>query len=177
MGLSLVRDRLCLVQLSDGGEAAHLVQLVKDQEPANLKRVLADSAVLKILHFARFDLAMFMRDLGVICAPVYCTKTASRLARTYSDRHGLKDVVKELLGREVSKEQQGSDWGADSLTDAQVAYAAGDVLHLHALKAKLDEILVREGRAEIAQACFDFLPTRAALDLAGWGEVDIFAHG
>jgi ribonuclease D len=177
MGLSLVRDRLCLVQLSDGGEAAHIVQIVPDSEPVNLKHVLSDPSVLKILHFARFDLAMFMRELGVVCAPVYCTKTASRLARTYSDRHGLKDVVKELLGREISKEQQSSDWGADALSDSQLSYAAADVLYLHALKEKLDEILKREGRAELAQACFDFLPTRAALDLAGWAEMDIFAHG
>jgi ribonuclease D len=176
MGLSLVRDRLCLVQLYDGGEAAHLVQLVPDAEPARLKRLLADPNTLKLLHFARFDLAMVMRDLGVVAQPVYCTKTASRLARTYTDRHGLKDAVKELLGRDISKEQQSSDWGAAELTDAQLTYAAADVLHLHALKARLDEILVREGRMEIAQACFDFLPTRAALDLAGWDEVDIFAH-
>ncbi|MBL8549582.1 MAG: ribonuclease D [Hyphomonadaceae bacterium] len=176
MGLSLVRDRLCLVQLYDGGEAAHCVQIAKDGDAPNLKRLLSDTAILKLLHFARFDLAMFMRDLGVWCAPVYCTKTASKLARTYTDRHGLKDCLKELLGRDISKEQQSSDWGAENLTDAQLTYAAADVLHLHALKAKLDEILIREGRAELAQACFDFLPSRAALDLAGWDEVDIFAH-
>lgn len=176
MGLSLVRDRLCLVQLYDGGEAAHCVQITKDSEATNLKRLLSDTAILKLLHYARFDLAMFMRDLGVWCTPVYCTKVASKLARTYTDRHGLKDCVKELLGRDISKEQQSSDWGAENLSDAQLTYAAADVLHLHALKARLDEILQREGRAEIAQACFDFLPSRAALDLAGWDEVDIFAH-
>ncbi|MGE3248979.1 MAG: ribonuclease D [Hyphomonadaceae bacterium] len=176
MGLSLIRDRLCLVQLSDGGEHAHLVQIQKNVEPANLKRVLGDIGVLKILHFARFDLAMLMRDLGVVAQPVYCTKIASKLARTYTDRHGLKDVVKELLGRDVSKEQQSSDWGADTLSDSQIAYAASDVLHLHALKERLDAILAREGRDGIAQACFDFLPTRAALDLAGWENADIFSH-
>ncbi|MES1156457.1 MAG: ribonuclease D [Alphaproteobacteria bacterium] len=177
MGLSLVRDPLCLVQLSDGGAEAHLVQLNRETYDApNLKRVLGDSNVLKLFHFARFDIAMFMRDLSVVCQPLYCTKTASKLVRTYTDRHGLKDLVKELLGREISKEQQSSDWGAPELSDAQLAYAASDVLHLHALKEKLDAMLVREGRTEIAQACFDFLPSRAALDLAGWEEVDIFAH-
>jgi ribonuclease D len=142
----------------------------------NLKRVLTDANAIKLFHFARFDLAMLMRDLNIICAPVYCTKIASRLARTYTDRHGLKDLVKELLGRDVSKEQQSSDWGADELSDAQLTYAAADVVHLHDLKAKLDIMLAREGRTEIAQSCFDFLPTRAALDLAGWGEPDIFSH-
>lgn len=177
MGLSLVRDPLCLVQLSDGGNEAHLVQLDRASYNApNLKRVLADTNVLKLFHFARFDIAMFMRDLSLICAPLYCTRTASRLVRTYTDRHGLKDLTKELLGRDISKEQQSSDWGAAELTDAQIAYAASDVLHLHALKAKLDVMLAREGRTEIAQSCFDFLPTRAALDLAGWDEQDIFAH-
>ncbi len=177
MGLSLVRDPLCLVQLSDGGPEAHLVQLDRATYDApNLKRALSDQTVLKLFHFARFDIAMFMRDLSVICAPIYCTKTASRLVRTYTDRHGLKDLVKEMLGRDLSKEQQSSDWGAAELSDAQIAYAASDVLHLHALKEKLDAMLAREGRVEIAQACFDFLPTRAALDLAGWEEVDIFAH-
>ncbi len=177
MGLSLVRDPLCLVQLSDGGGEAHLVQLDRSGYDApNLKRVLADPKVLKLFHFARFDIAMFMRDLSLICAPLYCTRTASRLVRTYTDRHGLKDLCKELLGRDISKEQQSSDWGAAELTDAQLAYAASDVLHLHALKAKLDVMLAREGRTEIAQSCFDFLPTRAALDLAGWDEQDIFAH-
>ncbi len=177
MGLSLVRDPLCLVQLSDGGGEAHLVQLDRTTYDApNLKRVLADGNTLKLFHFARFDLAMFMRDLSVVCAPVYCTKVASKLARTYTDRHGLKDLVREVLGRDISKEQQSSDWGSAELSDAQLAYAASDVLHLHALKEKLDVMLAREGRAEIAQSCFDFLPTRAALDLAGWEETDIFAH-
>jgi ribonuclease D len=177
MGLSLVRDPLCLVQLSDGAGEAHLVQLDRSNYNApNLKRVLGDQSVLKLFHFARFDIAMFMRDLGLICAPLYCTRTASRLVRTYTDRHGLKELVKELLGRDISKEQQSSDWGAAELTDAQLAYAASDVLHLHALKEKLDVMLAREGRIEIAQSCFDFLPTRAALDLAGWDEQDIFAH-
>lgn len=177
MGLSLQRDRLCLVQLSDGGEHAHIVQIRKGVEAARLKAVLADPSTLKLFHFARFDLAMIKRDLGVACTPVYCTKIASKLARTYTDRHGLKDVVKEMLGRDLSKEQQSSDWGADALSDSQIAYAASDVLHLHALKARLDAILIREGRMDIAQACFDFLPTRADLDLAGWENADIFAHG
>lgn len=177
MGLSLVRDPLCLVQLSDGGGEAHLVQLDRATYNApNLKLVLADPNRLKLFHFGRFDLAMFMRDLSVVCQPVYCTKTASKLVRTYTDKHGLKDITRELLGRDISKEQQSSDWGAPELTDAQLAYAASDVLHLHALKEKLDAMLAREGRVEIAQACFDFLPSRAALDLAGWEEVDIFAH-
>lgn len=177
MGLSLVRDPLCLVQLSDGGAEAHLVQLDRESyEAPNLKRVLTDASTLKLFHFARFDLAMFMRDLSVVCAPVYCTKVASKLVRTYTDRHGLKDLTKEVLGRDISKDQQSSDWGAAELTDSQLAYAASDVLYLHALKEKLDAMLVREGRVEIAQACFDFLPTRAALDLAGWEEIDIFAH-
>ncbi len=177
MGLSLVRDSLTLVQLSDGGPEAHLVQLDRaTYEAPNLKAVLTDPARLKLFHFARFDVAMFMRDLGVVTNPIYCTKIASRLARTYTDRHGLKDLVKELLGREVSKEQQSSDWGADALSDAQLVYAAADVVHLHALKDKLDMMLAREGRTELAQQCFDFLPARAALDLAGWDGVDVFAH-
>ncbi len=177
MGLSLVRDPLCLVQLSDGGAEAHLVQLDRATYDApNLKRVLSDPGALKLFHFARFDLAMFMRDLSVVCAPVYCTKIASKLVRTYTDKHGLKDLTKEVLGRDISKEQQSSDWGADELSDAQLAYAASDVLHLHALKAKLDLMLAREGRTDIAQSCFDFLPSRAALDLAGWEDTDIFAH-
>jgi ribonuclease D len=177
MGLSLVRDGLCLVQLSDGGPEAHLVQLDRDSYDApNLKRVLTDASVLKLFHFARFDVAMFMRDLTIVCAPIYCTKIASKLVRTYTDKHGLKELTKELLGRDISKEQQSSDWGAPDLSDAQLAYAASDVLHLHALKDKLDVMLAREGRVEIAQACFDFLPSRAALDLAGWEETDIFAH-
>ena len=177
LGLSLVRDPLCLVQLSDGGGEAHLVQLDRTTYDApNLKRALSDPDALKLFHFGRFDLAMFMRDLSVVCAPVYCTKVASKLVRTYTDKHGLKDIVKELLGRDISKEQQSSDWGAPELSDAQLAYAASDVLHLHGLKDKLDGMLAREGRTEIAQSCFDFLPTRAALDLAGWEDVDIFAH-
>ncbi|MCR6644501.1 MAG: ribonuclease D [Terricaulis sp.] len=177
LGLSLVRDPLCLVQLSDGGPEAHLVQLDRSSYDApNLKRVLTNAAHLKLFHFARFDIAMFMRDLGIVTTPLYCTKIASKLTRTYTDRHGLKDLTKELLGRDISKEQQSSDWGQPELSDAQLAYAASDVLHLHALKEKLDVMLAREGRTEIAQSCFDFLPTRAALDLAGWEETDIFAH-
>ena len=177
MGLSLVRDPLCLVQLSDGGGEAHLVQLDRESYDApNLKRVLTDASVLKLFHFARFDVAMFMRDLSVVTAPIYCTKIASKLVRTYTDRHGLKDLTKEVLGRDMTKDQQSSDWGAAELSDAQLAYAASDVLYLHALRAKLDDMLAREGRTELAQSCFDFLPTRAALDLSGWEEVDIFAH-
>jgi ribonuclease D len=177
LGLSLMRDALCLVQLSDGGGEAHLVQMDRATYDApNLKRVLTDATATKLFHFARFDIAMVMRDLHIICAPVYCTKIASRLSRTYTDRHCLKDLVKDLLGRDVSKEQQSSDWGADELSDAQLTYAAADVVHLHDLKTKLDAMLAREGRLEIAQSCFDFLPTRAALDLAGWAEADIFAH-
>jgi ribonuclease D len=177
LGLSLVRDPLCLVQLSDGGAEAHLVQLDRSSYDApNLKRVLSDHATLKLFHFARFDVAMFMRDLSVVTTPIYCTKIASKLVRTYTDKHGLKDLTKEVLGRDVSKDQQSSDWGAAELSDAQLSYAASDVLHLHALKDKLDAMLAREGRTEIAQSCFDFLPTRAALDLAGWEDVDIFAH-
>jgi ribonuclease D len=177
MGLSLVRDPLCLVQISDGQGEAHLVQLDRNTYDApNLKRVLTDPSRLKLFHFARFDIAMFMRDLNIVCAPLYCTKIASKLVRTYTDRHGLKDLIREVLGRDISKEQQSSDWGAPELTDPQLVYAASDVLHLHALKEKLDAMLARESRAEIAQSCFDFLPTRAALDLAGWEETDIFAH-
>ncbi|UPT63220.1 MAG: ribonuclease D [Hyphomonadaceae bacterium JAD_PAG50586_4] len=177
LGLSLIRDPLCLVQISDGGGEAHLVQLDRTSYDApNLKRVLVDPAHLKLFHFARFDIAMFMRDLSIVTAPLYCTKIASKLVRTYTDRHGLKDLTKEILGRDISKDQQSSDWGAPELSDAQLAYAASDVLHLHALKEKLDAMLAREGRTEIAQSCFDFLPTRAALDLAGWEDTDIFAH-
>jgi ribonuclease D len=165
------------VQISDGGPEAHLVQFVRATYDApNLKRVLTDPQRLKIFHFARFDIAMFMRDLSIITTPLYCTKIASKLVRTYTDRHGLKDLTKEVLGRDISKDQQSSDWGAPELTDSQLAYAASDVLHLHALKERLDAMLAREGRVEIAQSCFDFLPTRAALDLAGWEETDIFAH-
>ena len=177
MGLSLVRDPLCLVQISDGQGEAHLVQLDRNTyEAPNLKKVLTDTSRLKLFHFARFDIAMFMRDLSIVTAPLYCTKIASKLVRTSTDRHGLKDLIREVLGRDISKEQQSSDWGAPELTDPQLVYAASDVLHLHALKERLDVMLAREGRTEIAQSCFDFLPTRAALDLAGWEETDIFAH-
>jgi ribonuclease D len=177
MGLRIGRDALCLVQLSAGDGDAHLVQLRRPAYDApNLKRLLADEAVLKIFHFARFDVALFLKDLGVATAPVYCTKIASKLARTYTDRHGLKDLTKELLGVDVSKAQQSSDWGQPSLTHEQQAYAASDVLNLHALKARLDVMLAREGRTDLAKACFDFLPHRAALDVAGWEDVDIFAH-
>lgn len=178
MGLRLGRDPLCVVQLSAGDGNAHVVRLHRpDYDCPNLKRLLADPNVLKIFHFGRFDIAMFLRHLGVATAPVYCTKTASKLARTYTDRHGLKDLTKELLGVDISKQQQCSDWGAPTLTPEQVAYAASDVLNLHALKAKLDEMLARENRTELAQACFEFLPWRSKLDLAGWEDVDIFAHG
>lgn len=177
MGLSLVRDPLCLVQLSDGGSEIHLVQLDRGSYDApNLKRALTDPSKLKLFHFARFDVAMFMRDLSIVCAPIYCTKIASKLVRTYTDRHGLKDLTKEVLARDISKEQQSSDWGAAELTDAQLSYAASDVLYLHQLRDRLNVMLARESRTEIAQSCFDFLPTRAALDLAGWEETDIFAH-
>ncbi len=178
MGLQLGRDRLCLVQISDGRGDEHLVRFApgSDYAAPNLKAVLADPARLKLYHFARFDLASIQAYLGVMAAPVYCTKTASRLIRTYTDRHGLKDLVRELLGQEISKQQQSSDWGAPELTDAQKDYAASDVRYLHALKEKLDVRLAREGRTALAQACFDFLPHRAVLDLAGWAEQDIFAH-
>jgi ribonuclease D len=177
MGLALGRDPLCVVQLSDGKGDAHLVQLDRSTYDApNLKRVLTDPKIVKIFHFGRFDIAMFHLHLGVVTAPVYCTKIASKLARTYTDRHGLKDVSKELLGVDMSKAQQSSDWGAAKLSDEQIAYAASDVLHLHALRAKLDAMLAREGRDGLARACFDFLPHRALLDVRGWEEVDIFAH-
>jgi len=177
MGLRIGRDPLCVVQLSDGGGDAHLVQLRRPAYDApNLKRLLADPTVLKIFHFGRFDIGMFHHHLGVVTAPVYCTKIASKLARTYTDRHGLKDVVKELLGIDLSKAQQSSDWGAAQLSDEQRAYAATDVLHLHALRARLDEMRVREGRDGYANACFEFLPHRAMLDVAGWEDADIFAH-
>jgi ribonuclease D len=177
MGLRLGRDPLCVVQLSSGDGNAHVVQL---RRPAydcpNLKRLLADPNCLKLFHFGRFDIAMFALHLGVVTAPVYCTKIASKLARTYTDRHGLKDLIRELLSVEISKAQQSSDWGQAQLTPDQVAYAASDVLHLHQLKARLDAMLEREGRNGLAQACFDFLPTRAQLDLAGWEDIDVFAH-
>ncbi|MDB5461564.1 MAG: 3-5 exonuclease [Caulobacteraceae bacterium] len=177
MGLRLGRDPLCVVQLSAGNGDAHLVQLRRPAYGApNLKRVLTDPTILKIFHFGRFDIAMFALHLGVVTAPVYCTKIASKLARTYTDRHGLKDLVRELLSAEISKAQQSSDWGAATLSPEQVTYAASDVLYLHALKTRLDMMLAREGRAELAQACFDFLPSRAQLDLAGWEDVDVFAH-
>lgn len=177
MGLNPDRDRLCLVQLSGGNGDCHIVRLAKGRyEAPRLKALLADPAVTKIFHFARFDVAMLRRFLGVTAAPIYCTKIASRLCRTFTDRHGLKDLCKDLLGIELSKEQQTSDWGAAELTQAQLKYAAADVLHLHALRAKLDEMLAREGRRDLAEACFRFLPTRAELDLAGWPEEDIFAH-
>jgi len=181
MGLNPYRDRLCLVQLSAGDGDSHLVRI--PPQPAgtlvqapNLKRLLTDPRILKLFHFARFDIAALQHALGVMARPIYCTKTASRLVRTFTDRHGLKDLCKDLLGIELKKEQQTSDWGAPDLSQEQLRYAATDVVHLHALKAKLDEMLAREGRASLAQACFDFLPTRAELDLAGWAEVDIFAH-
>ena len=176
MGLNLQRDHLTLVQLSSGDGTAHLVQLSRDYDCPNLKRLLADDQVLKLFHFARFDVAMIQRWMGVECAPVWCTKIASRLCRTYTDRHGLKDVAREVAGIDLSKAQQSSDWGADTLTDAQIHYAASDVLYLHTIKAGLEDMLVREGRLALAQSCFDFLPTRAALDLAGWADEDIFAH-
>ncbi|MEN0653043.1 MULTISPECIES: ribonuclease D [Hyphobacterium] len=177
LGLSLVRDALCVVQLSAGDGDAHVVQLDrKTYHCPNLKALLTNERVEKIFHFGRFDIAMFQRDLGVTTRPVFCTKIASKLARTYTDRHGLKDVTRELVGIDLSKQQQSSDWGADELSPAQLDYAASDVLHLHELKNKLTDMLVREGRLALAEACFDFLPTRAKLDLAGWDETDIFAH-
>ena len=177
MGLNPHRDRLCLVQLSSGDGTAHLVQIALGQtEAPNLARMLTDPAVLKLFHFARFDIAALKNGLGVVTAPVYCTKIASKLVRTFTDRHGLSYLCRDLLGVDLSKQQQSSDWGAESLTDAQLAYAASDVLYLHALKAKFDELLAREGRTALAQACYDFLPSRALLDLGGWPDVDIFAH-
>lgn len=178
MGLQTPRDRLCVVQIADGRGDEHLVRFGPGSSYAapNLRAVLADPARLKLYHFARFDLAAIQHYLGVVAAPVYCTKIASRLVRTYTDRHGLKEIVRELLGQEISKQQQSSDWGAPELSDAQKEYAASDVRYLHRLREKLDERLAREGRAALAAACFDFLPHRAALDLAGWPEVDIFAH-
>lgn len=178
MGLLTPRDRLCVVQISDGGQDEHLVRFAPGSDYAApvLRGVLADPDRLKLYHFARFDLAAIQHYLGVVAAPVYCTKTASRLIRTYTDRHGLKELVRELLGQDISKQQQSSDWGAPDLSDAQKEYAASDVRFLHALRERLDVRLAREGRTALAQACFDFLPSRAALDLAGWPEVDIFAH-
>jgi ribonuclease D len=177
LGLNPIRDRLCLVQLSSGDGMCHAVKFDgKGYDAPNLKRLLADPKVLKLFHFARFDITMFQRYLGVETRPVYCTKIASKLVRTYTDKHGLKDLVRELLQIDISKEQQCSDWGAPELTERQLSYAAGDVAYLHRLKDALDGMLAREGRTKLAQACFDFLPSRAALDLAGWPEVDIFAH-
>lgn len=176
MGLKPGRDALCVVQLSSGDGTAHLVQLSRDFDCPNLKRLLADTDVLKIFHFARFDVAMMKKWLDVDCAPVWCTKIASKLARTYTDQHGLKHVAKEVAGVDVSKAQQSSDWGRDELSQAQMEYAASDVLHLHAIREGLLAMLEREGRLELAQACFDFLPVRAALDLAGWEDSDIFSH-
>ncbi len=177
MGLNLQRDRLCVVQLSAGDGNAHVVHFAApDYAAPNLRALLADHRVTKLFHFARFDLAMIQRHFGIVCAPVYCTKLASKLVRTNTDRHGLKDLCRDLLGIELSKQQQTSDWGAAELTEEQIAYAASDVLHLHALRARIDLLLDREGRRPLAEACFSFLPIRAALDLAGWNEDDIFAH-
>lgn len=177
LGLNPHRDRLCVVQLSPGDGSADIVQIARGQREApNLTRLLADASVTKIFHYGRFDLAVLYATFGVMAGPVFCTKIASRLTRTYTDRHGLKDLARELLGVDLSKQQQSSDWAAETLTEAQVAYAASDVLHLHALKDKLEVLLAREERSEIAAACFAFLPTRVRLDLAGWPEEDIFAH-
>ena len=177
MGLDPQRDRLCVVQLSPGDGSADVVQIAAGQTKApNIERLLADRSVLKLFHYGRFDIGMLYKAFGVMAEPVYCTKIASRLARTYTDRHGLKDLARELIGVDLSKQQQSSDWGAETLSDAQVAYAATDVLHLHALKEKLDAMLAREGRAEFAEACYRFLPERVRLDLAGWADQDIFSH-
>ena len=176
LGLNPYRDRLCLIQLSEGDGRAALVQFAGNYAAPELKRLLADESVLKIFHFGRFDMAVLKHYFGVMPRPVYCTKVASRLARTFTDRHGLKDLCKELLGIELSKQQQSSDWGAAELTPDQLSYAASDVLHLHALREKLDAMLGREGREGLARACFEFLPTRAELDLKGWSEIDPFAH-
>ncbi len=177
MGLNPHRDRLCVVQLSGGDGHAHVVQIAQDQtEAPNLVKLLTDPDRIKLFHFGRFDIAVLLHRFGVVTKPVYCTKIASKLVRTYTDRHGLKNLTQELLGKDLSKQQQSSDWGADNLTKAQIEYAASDVLYLHQIKSTLDAMLEREGRTEIAQACFDFLPTRCALDLAGWPEVDIFTH-
>lgn len=177
MGLNPYRDRLCVIQLSPGDGSADVVQIPKGHTDApNLKALLANPAITKIFHFARFDVAVLYQTFGVMTGPIYCTKIASRLTRTYTDRHGLKDLVREVLNVDLSKQQQSSDWGSDSLTEPQLAYAASDVLHLHGLRERLDAMLVREGRTQLAKACFDFLPTRALLDLQGWAEEDIFAH-
>jgi ribonuclease D len=177
MGLNPLRDRLCLVQLSAGDGVCHLVQLPQGAYDApNLKALLTDPGVTKLFHFARFDLAALKQHLDVDCAPVYCTKIASKLTRTFTDRHGLKDLCRDLIGKEISKQQQSSDWGAETLSQDQLKYAASDVLYLHELRRRLDLMLAREGRSALAQRCFEFLPTRSALDLAGWSEIDIFAH-
>ncbi len=177
MGLNPYRDRLCVVQLSSGDGSADVVQIPKDHTDApNLKALLADPGVTKIFHFARFDIGVLYHTFGVMPQPVYCTKIASRLSRTYTDRHGLKDLVRDVLNIDLSKQQQSSDWGSQNLSEAQLAYAASDVLHLHALRERLDAMLAREGRTALAQACFDFLPTRTKLDLQGWEAEDIFAH-
>lgn len=176
MGLNPVRDALCVVQISSGDGSAHVVQLERSYDCPNLKALMADENTLKIFHFARFDVAMMKKWLGITCAPIWCTKIASKLSRTYTDRHGLKDVTRELIGANMDKSQQSSDWGAAELTDLQLQYAASDVLHLHDIRDGLTAMLEREGRAELAQACFDFLPVRADLDLLGWDETDIFAH-
>jgi ribonuclease D len=176
LGLNPYRDRLCLVQVSEGDGRAALVQFAGTPDAPELRRLLADETVLKIFHFGRFDMAVLKYNLGVMPRPVYCTKVASRLARTFTDRHGLKDLCKELLGIELSKQEQSSDWGAAELTPEQLNYAASDVLHLHALREKLDAMLRREGREGLARACFEFLPVRAELDLRGWSDIDPFAH-
>ena len=177
MGLHPHRDRLCVVQLSPGDGSADIVQIPQDAtEAPNLVKLLSDPAVTKIFHYARFDVAVLKHRFGVVTTPIYCTKIASRLVRTYTDRHGLKDLVRELLGTDLNKQQQSSDWGAEKLSNAQLDYAASDVLYLHDLKRHLDRMLRRENRLELAQSCFDFLPTRCELDLLGWGETDIFAH-
>ena len=177
MGLNFHRDRLCLVQLSSGDEIVHMVQIASGQHSApNLCKLLSDEKVLKIFHFGRFDIAALLKTFGILTSPVYCTKIASKLVRTYTDRHGLKNLLQELLGIDISKQQQSSDWGAVTLTDAQLEYAASDVLYLHSLKDELDLRLLREGRMDLAKSTFDFLPTRARLDLTGWPETDIFAH-
>ena len=177
MGLNLYRDRLCLVQLSGGDGIAHMVQINAGQDSApNLCKLLANEKILKVFHFGRFDIAVLLKTFGILTGPVYCTKIASKLIRTYTDRHGLKNLLQELLDTDISKQQQSSDWGSETLTDAQLEYAASDVLYLHSLKKELDLRLKREGRLDLAKSCFDFLPTRAMLDLAGWPETDIFAH-
>ena len=177
MGLNLYRDRLCLVQLSGGDGVAHMIQIAAGQDSApNLCKLLANEKILKVFHFGRFDIAVLLKTFGILTGPVYCTKIASKLIRTYTDRHGLKNLLQELLDTDISKQQQSSDWGSETLTDAQLEYAASDVLYLHSMKKELDLRLKREGRLDLAKSCFDFLPTRAMLDLAGWPETDIFAH-